>query len=55
MLRFAVVTDGLNYLNFGKCNAKKVIVIHILFVWWYYILVSYHSVTNYKKLGGFKQ
>jgi len=23
MLRFAVVTDGLNYLNFGKCNAKK--------------------------------
>lgn len=55
MLRFAVVTDGLNYLNFGKCNAKKVIVIHILFVWWYYILVSYRSVTNYKKLGGFKQ
>lgn len=55
MLRFAVVTDGLNHLNFGKGNAKKVIVIRILFVWWYYILVSYGSVTNCKKLGCFKQ
>lgn len=53
-INVAVVTDGLNHLNFGKCNAKKIIVICILFVWWYYILVSYGSVTNYKKLGGSK-
>lgn len=28
---FALVTGGLNHLNFGKCNAKKIRVAGLLF------------------------